>query len=148
MVEKLEAYYGLPNKVKFCKKCVISNQRPNSTVEMKNKNKKKETISFDENGVCSACGYNFEKKNFLYKIIFLTFPKRLLNFISKIVGSDKLPLNNHKNIYQLSNYKNSVIEMEKVFKKKFFECSSTKKYFIKNHSEKIFLKRFKELVRK
>ena len=67
MVEKLEAYYGLPNKVKFCKKCVISNQRPNSTVEMKNKNKKKETISFDENGVCSACGYNFEKKNIDWK---------------------------------------------------------------------------------
>jgi len=101
------------------------------------------TLSYDI--IFSA---NFEKKNFLYKIIFLTFPKRLLNFISKIVGSDKLPLNNHKNIYQLSNYKNSVIEMEKVFKKKFFECSSTKKYFIKNHSEKIFLKRFKELVRK
>ena len=25
---KLEAYYGLPQEVKFCTKCVMSNQRP------------------------------------------------------------------------------------------------------------------------
>ena len=25
--------YGLPSEVKFCKKCVISNQRPNSSIE-------------------------------------------------------------------------------------------------------------------
>jgi N-acetyl sugar amidotransferase len=61
-MEKLEAYYGLPNKVKFCKKCVISNQRPNSTVEMKNKNKNKETIAFNDKGVCSACSFNADKK--------------------------------------------------------------------------------------
>ena len=35
-MSKLEAYYGLPNEVKFCKKCVISNQRPSSTIEFKN----------------------------------------------------------------------------------------------------------------
>ena len=28
-----EAYYGLPRDVRFCKRCVISNQRPNSAVE-------------------------------------------------------------------------------------------------------------------
>jgi hypothetical protein len=28
-----EAYYGLPREVTFCKTCVISNQRPNSTIE-------------------------------------------------------------------------------------------------------------------
>jgi hypothetical protein len=28
-----EAFYGLPSEVKFCRKCVISNQRPNSAVE-------------------------------------------------------------------------------------------------------------------
>ena len=33
--------YGLPKDVKFCKKCVISNQRPNSVIEFKNKNNKK-----------------------------------------------------------------------------------------------------------
>ena len=51
-----EAYYGLPNEVKFCKKCVISNQRPGSTVEFKHTIKeKKHTIGFDEEGVCEAC---------------------------------------------------------------------------------------------
>ena len=51
------AMWGLPEEVKFCKKCVISNQRPNSTVEMKNKNMNKQTIAFSEDGVCSACDY-------------------------------------------------------------------------------------------
>ena len=40
--------YNLPEEVKFCKKCTISNQRPR--------------ITFDENGVCSACNYAEFKK--------------------------------------------------------------------------------------
>ena len=67
MKDKLEAYFGLPAEVKFCKKCVISNQRPSSTVEMKNKNKKKETIVFDEDGICSACSFSSEKKEINWK---------------------------------------------------------------------------------
>lgn len=58
--------YGLPAKVKFCKKCVISNQRPNSTVEFKNtkgRNAHKETIDFDKNGICSACRFAEYKEN-------------------------------------------------------------------------------------
>lgn len=52
------AYYGLPNKVIFCKHCVISNQRPSSTVEFKHtKDEKKATIGFDDDGVCDACRY-------------------------------------------------------------------------------------------
>lgn len=35
MSEKLEAYYGLPQEVKFCTKCVMSNQRPTSAIEFK-----------------------------------------------------------------------------------------------------------------
>jgi N-acetyl sugar amidotransferase len=59
---KFEAYFGLPSDVKFCKKCVISNQRPNSTVEFKNNIKeKKETINFDDDGICSACRYHETK---------------------------------------------------------------------------------------
>ena len=61
MKEKISAFYGLPAEVKFCKNCVISNQRPNSTVEMKNKNAKKETIQFNKYGVCSACSHNSNK---------------------------------------------------------------------------------------
>jgi N-acetyl sugar amidotransferase len=63
MSEELEAYYGLPNEVKFCKKCVISNQRPSSTIEFKNeKGEKKKVINFNEDGVCSACVYCSEKE--------------------------------------------------------------------------------------
>ena len=63
MSKKLEAYFGLPNEVKFCKKCVISNQRPSSTIEFKNeKSVKKKVINFNEDGVCSACLYNIEKE--------------------------------------------------------------------------------------
>ncbi|PLX15513.1 MAG: N-acetyl sugar amidotransferase [Candidatus Muiribacterium halophilum] len=54
--ENLQAYYGLPSKVEFCKKCVMSNQRPASTVEFKHtKDSKKKTLNFDEDGVCDAC---------------------------------------------------------------------------------------------
>ena len=41
--------YNLPSKVTFCTKCVISNQRPR--------------ITFDENGVCSACQFAEKKQN-------------------------------------------------------------------------------------
>ena len=50
--------YGLPNKVLFCKTCIISNQRPNSAVEYQHtKESKKATINFDANGVCDACNF-------------------------------------------------------------------------------------------
>jgi N-acetyl sugar amidotransferase len=48
--------YGLPEEVLFCKKCVISNQRPSSTIEYSHTtDSKKETIYFDEEGICDAC---------------------------------------------------------------------------------------------
>lgn len=54
---------GLPEEVKFCKKCVISNQRPNSTREYSHvKESRKETIHFDEEGVCDACRVAEQKK--------------------------------------------------------------------------------------
>ena len=41
-----EILYGLPSIVRFCQKCVISNQRPSSTVEYKKTDKtKQETMS-------------------------------------------------------------------------------------------------------
>ena len=55
--------YGLPEEVVYCKKCVISNQRPNTTVEFKHTaESKKTTINFNEAGVCDACVVK-EKKN-------------------------------------------------------------------------------------
>lgn len=41
--------YHLPEEVKYCKKCTMSNQRPR--------------ITFDEEGVCSACRFNEAKRN-------------------------------------------------------------------------------------
>ena len=47
--KKTKERYNLPDKVVYCRKCTISNQRPR--------------ISFDENGVCSACNFaEFKKK--------------------------------------------------------------------------------------
>ena len=40
--------HQIPKEVKWCKKCVISNQRPR--------------IIFDENGICSGCKNNENKK--------------------------------------------------------------------------------------
>jgi N-acetyl sugar amidotransferase len=40
--------YNLPTKVEYCKECTISNQRPR--------------ITFDENGICTACKYSKFKK--------------------------------------------------------------------------------------
>jgi len=55
-INEVEIKYGLPREVKFCKKCVISNQRPNSAVEYAHtKDSKKVTINFDKDGVCDAC---------------------------------------------------------------------------------------------
>ncbi|WP_041242982.1 hypothetical protein [Trichlorobacter lovleyi] len=39
--------YNLPAEIKFCKKCTMSNQRPR--------------ITFDEEGVCSACNFSVKK---------------------------------------------------------------------------------------
>ncbi len=59
----LEIKYGLPPSVSFCRKCVISNQRPSSSVEFKHtKDSKKTTINFDDEGICDACRYA-EQKN-------------------------------------------------------------------------------------
>ena len=60
---EFDAMYGLPSDVKFCKKCVISNQRPNSAVEFQHtKATKKKTINFDDEGVCDACRVAEKKK--------------------------------------------------------------------------------------
>jgi len=64
MREKLKTLYGLPEEVKFCKKCVMSNQRPVSTQEFKhNPNSKKTTMNFDSDGICDACRTSELKEN-------------------------------------------------------------------------------------
>jgi N-acetyl sugar amidotransferase len=59
-----EPKYGLPSEVKFCRSCVISNQRPNSAVEFQHQaTSKKATISLDKNNVCDACKVAEEKRS-------------------------------------------------------------------------------------
>lgn len=51
-----EAFYGLPNEVKFCKKCVMSNQRPASAIEHQHRSdSKKITMNIDSEGICDGC---------------------------------------------------------------------------------------------
>ena len=59
-------FYGLPKKILYCKKCLISNQRPNSAVEyMHIKGSKKATIHFDEHGICDACNFTERKRRII-----------------------------------------------------------------------------------
>lgn len=62
--DRLEAFYGLPRDVRFCRRCVISNQRPNSAVEyLHTRQTAKKTIVFDDEGVCDACRVAEQKKS-------------------------------------------------------------------------------------
>ena len=66
MNQNHEAKYGLPLEVKFCKRCVMSNQRPSSSLEYKHdKNYKHDTLVFDEEGICNACRYTEMKDKFI-----------------------------------------------------------------------------------
>ena len=58
--------YNLPSEVKYCVKCTISNQRPR--------------ITFDDNGVCSACNYAEFKQN---KINWLQREKELVELLDR-----------------------------------------------------------------
>lgn len=50
--------YGLPPKVRFCKKCVIPNTRPTASNEYVHQRKRShEYTQFDREGVCSACRF-------------------------------------------------------------------------------------------
>ena len=63
-LENPEVRYGLPESVKYCRNCVISNQRPNSAVEYTHtKESKKATIFFDNEGYCDACRYAEKKRS-------------------------------------------------------------------------------------
>ena len=82
---QLEAYYGLPQNVKFCKKCVMSNQRPVSAIEFKHtRESKKTTLNFDKEDVCDAC-CNAETKE---KIDWQKREKELLVLLDKHRSKD------------------------------------------------------------
>lgn len=49
--------YGTPEEVVFCRRCVMSNQRPSSVVEWQSDGTRKPTLGFNADGVCAACEY-------------------------------------------------------------------------------------------
>ncbi len=60
----MKTYFGLPEKVNFCKNCVMSNQRPTSAIEFHHTIKsKKSTMNIDEDGICDACRVAEQKNN-------------------------------------------------------------------------------------
>jgi N-acetyl sugar amidotransferase len=54
----MEVKYGLPREVTFCRRCVMSNQRPSSYPEFKHtKDRITPTLHIDDEGICDACRY-------------------------------------------------------------------------------------------
>ncbi|MFH2060669.1 MAG: N-acetyl sugar amidotransferase [Pseudomonadota bacterium] len=85
MNDHLEARYGLDPNVKFCVKCVMSNQRPTSAIEFKHTiESKKKTLRFDEKGVCDACRVAEQKE----KIDWEKREQELLELLEKHRRSD------------------------------------------------------------
>lgn len=68
MEGKLKVMHGLPEKVVFCKRCVMSNQRPSSSVEFRHTaGKKHKTLHIDKDGVCDACRVAEQKEQIDWK---------------------------------------------------------------------------------
>lgn len=81
----LEAYYGLPHEVRYCRRCVISNQRPSSTPEHRNTpDRKIATIAFDQDGICDACRFADVKEQIDWK----TREEELLRLLDKYRSKD------------------------------------------------------------
>ena len=58
------ALFGLPQEVRFCTRCVMSNQRPSSYPEFKHtRDRKTPTLHIDDQGVCDACKYADKKED-------------------------------------------------------------------------------------
>jgi N-acetyl sugar amidotransferase len=80
---KLKTLYGLPEKVIFCKKSLISNQAPQSTQEFKHTIKsKKSTLFIDKNRISDPWKYSRMKKKINYK----HREKQLLELLDKHRG--------------------------------------------------------------
>ena len=79
----MKTYYGLPRKVIFCKKTLISNQRPTSSVEFKhNLSSKKKTLQIDKNFISESWKYSRIKKKIDYK----QREKKLIELLDKHRG--------------------------------------------------------------
>ena len=58
-----KALYGLPREVQFCRRCLMSNQRPSSYPEFRHVRERiTPTLHIDEEGVCDACRFAERKE--------------------------------------------------------------------------------------
>lgn len=69
MSDRLDAQYGLPEEVVFCKRCVMSNQRPASIPEFRHTAERRGAryLNIGEEGVCDACRYAEKKEGIDWK---------------------------------------------------------------------------------
>jgi N-acetyl sugar amidotransferase len=81
----LEAYWGLPQEVKFCRRCVMSNQRPSSYPEFRHtEDRKVGSLHIQEDGICDAC-HAYENKE---HIDWQEREKELLELLAKYRRND------------------------------------------------------------
>ncbi len=86
MRNNFKTLYGLPRKVIFCKKTLISNQRPTSSIEFyHNKKSKKKTLFIDKNQISDSWKYSRRKKKINYK----KREKELLNLLEKYRSNNR-----------------------------------------------------------
>lgn len=68
MTESSKSRFGLPENVVFCRRCVMSNQRPVSSVEFRHTSDHRHlTMHIDDEGVCDACRYAEQKEQINWK---------------------------------------------------------------------------------
>jgi len=65
-MNKKKTLFGLPERVIHCTKCLLTNQKPFSVNETKNsKGSSKNSLQFNEEGICLACQYSEKKKKII-----------------------------------------------------------------------------------
>ncbi len=63
-----EAWFGLPREVVYCRRCVMSNQRPCSSIEFRhNREHQHRSLHIDEQGICDACRFAEMKESIDWK---------------------------------------------------------------------------------
>ncbi len=83
--EPLEAKYGLPREVIFCRRCVMSNQRPCSSVEFKHgRSHQHRSLHIDEEGICDACRFAEQKE----KVAWAGREKELVKLLDRFRRKD------------------------------------------------------------
>jgi N-acetyl sugar amidotransferase len=63
MPDDVETMYGLPSEVRFCARCVMSNQRPSSSIEFRHTvDRQVATLHIADDGLCDACRFAEQKE--------------------------------------------------------------------------------------